>query len=68
MSATINCKEFADYFAAPVQNKVNPAYVYEVEGRPHSIEEYYLDDLEHIHGSKVCGQALFVPSWMSSCI
>lgn len=53
MSATINCKEFADYFAAPVQNKVNPAYVYEVEGRPHSIEEYYLDDLEHIHGSKL---------------
>uniref|UniRef100_A0A452VL87 ATP-dependent RNA helicase TDRD9 n=1 Tax=Ursus maritimus TaxID=29073 RepID=A0A452VL87_URSMA len=49
MSATINCKEFADYFAVPVQNKMNPAYVFEVEGKPHSIEEYYLDDLGHIH-------------------
>ncbi|KAM6170841.1 ATP-dependent RNA helicase TDRD9 isoform 1-T1 [Erethizon dorsatum] len=49
MSATINCKEFADYFAVPVQNKMNPAYVFEVEGMPHSIEEYYLNDLEHIY-------------------
>ncbi|XP_004584571.2 ATP-dependent RNA helicase TDRD9 isoform X1 [Ochotona princeps] len=49
MSATINCQEFADYFAVPVQNKMNPAYVLEVEGKPHSIEEFYLDDLEYIH-------------------
>nr|XP_045757785.1 ATP-dependent RNA helicase TDRD9 [Mirounga angustirostris] len=53
MSATINCKEFADYFAVPVQNKMNPAYVFEVEGKPHSIEEYYLDDLGHIHHGRV---------------
>ncbi|XP_021099398.1 putative ATP-dependent RNA helicase TDRD9 isoform X3 [Heterocephalus glaber] len=51
MSATINCKEFADYFAVPVQNKMNPAYVFEVEGVPHSIEEYYLNDLQHIYRS-----------------
>ncbi|XP_036100810.1 ATP-dependent RNA helicase TDRD9 [Molossus molossus] len=48
MSATINCREFADYFAVPVQNKMNPAYVFEVAGQPHSIEEYYLGDLEHV--------------------
>ncbi|KAM8783555.1 ATP-dependent RNA helicase TDRD9 [Rhynchonycteris naso] len=48
MSATINCKEFADYFAVPVQDKVNPAYVFEVAGQPHSIEEYYLNDLAHV--------------------
>ncbi|KAK2497836.1 hypothetical protein MC885_006939 [Smutsia gigantea] len=61
MSATMNCEEFADYFAVPVQNKVNPAYVYEVEGRPHSIEEYYLDDLEHIHHSKLSPHVLEEP-------
>lgn len=60
MSATINCREFADYFAVPVQNKMNPAYVFEVEGKPFSIEEYYLNDLEHVHHSRVCWNALFV--------
>ncbi|XP_053138500.1 ATP-dependent RNA helicase TDRD9 isoform X1 [Hemicordylus capensis] len=48
MSATINCQEFADYFAIPVRNRLHPAYVFKVEGRPHAIEEYYLDDLKHI--------------------
>ncbi|XP_008823752.1 ATP-dependent RNA helicase TDRD9 isoform X2 [Nannospalax galili] len=51
MSATINCKEFADYFAVPIQNKMNPAYIFEVDGKPHAIEEYYLNDLEHIYHS-----------------
>lgn len=60
MSATINCKEFADYFAVPVHNKMNPAYVFEVEGKPHSIEEYYLDDLGHIHHGRVRWRALFL--------
>lgn len=54
MSATINCKQFADYFAVPVQNKMNPAYVFEVEGKPHTIEQYYLNDLGHIYHSGVC--------------
>uniref|UniRef100_A0A8D0GJ38 ATP-dependent RNA helicase TDRD9 n=1 Tax=Sphenodon punctatus TaxID=8508 RepID=A0A8D0GJ38_SPHPU len=48
MSATINCKEFSDYFAVPVRNKLYPAYVFEVEGKPHAIEEYYLNDLKHL--------------------
>ncbi|XP_054828112.1 ATP-dependent RNA helicase TDRD9 [Eublepharis macularius] len=48
MSATINCQEFANYFAIPVRNKLYPAYVFEVEGKPHAIEEYYLDDLKPI--------------------
>ncbi|KAJ7345223.1 hypothetical protein JRQ81_001173, partial [Phrynocephalus forsythii] len=48
MSATINCQEFADYFAIPVRNKLYPAYVFEVEGKPHAIEEYYLDDLKPV--------------------
>ncbi|XP_055969720.1 ATP-dependent RNA helicase TDRD9 [Sorex fumeus] len=61
MSATINCKEFADYFAVPVQNKMNPAYVFEVEGKPHSIEEYYLNDLGHIHHSRLSPHLLEEP-------
>ncbi|XP_019494754.1 PREDICTED: putative ATP-dependent RNA helicase TDRD9 [Hipposideros armiger] len=61
MSATINCTEFADYFAVPVQNKMKPAYVFQVEGKPHSIEEYYLDDLEHIHPRRLSPQLLEEP-------
>ncbi|KAM9091278.1 ATP-dependent RNA helicase TDRD9 [Megaptera novaeangliae] len=61
MSATINCKEFADYFAVPVQNKMNPAYIFEVEGKPYSVEEYYLNDLEHIHHSRLSPRLLEEP-------
>lgn len=46
MSATINCKEFADYFGNPICGKMNPAYVFDVEGVPYAIEEFYLDDLK----------------------
>ncbi|XP_064021733.1 ATP-dependent RNA helicase TDRD9 [Pogoniulus pusillus] len=48
MSASINCKEFADYFTLPIPNGLNPACVFKVEGKPYMIEEYYLDDLQHI--------------------
>ncbi|XP_075386945.1 ATP-dependent RNA helicase TDRD9 [Tenrec ecaudatus] len=61
MSATINCKEFADYFAVPVQNKMKPAHIFEVEGKPHLIEQYYLDDLEHIHHSRLSPHLLEEP-------
>ncbi|XP_054469828.1 ATP-dependent RNA helicase TDRD9 [Anoplopoma fimbria] len=46
MSATINCKQFAEYFGTPIRGKMNPAYVFEVEGTPYAIEEFYLDDLQ----------------------
>uniref|UniRef100_A0A674E0Y2 ATP-dependent RNA helicase TDRD9 n=1 Tax=Salmo trutta TaxID=8032 RepID=A0A674E0Y2_SALTR len=45
MSATINCREFAEYFGTPIRSQMNPAYVFEVEGAPYAIEEFYLDDL-----------------------
>uniref|UniRef100_A0A670ZCX3 RNA helicase n=1 Tax=Pseudonaja textilis TaxID=8673 RepID=A0A670ZCX3_PSETE len=48
MSATIDCEEFANYFALPVRNKLYPAYVFQVEGKPHAIEKYYLDDLKPV--------------------
>ncbi|KAI4885618.1 hypothetical protein NFI96_019060 [Prochilodus magdalenae] len=48
MSATINCVEFAEYFGTPVRTQMNPAYVFEVEGAPYTVEEFYLDDLRNI--------------------
>lgn len=48
MSATINCRQFAEYFGAPVRGKMNPAYIFEVEGAPYAIDEFYLDDLKHM--------------------
>uniref|UniRef100_A0A673GW50 ATP-dependent RNA helicase TDRD9 n=1 Tax=Sinocyclocheilus rhinocerous TaxID=307959 RepID=A0A673GW50_9TELE len=48
MSATINCAEFAEYFGTPIRNQMNPAYVFEVEGAPYAIEEFYLDELKTI--------------------
>uniref|UniRef100_A0A3Q1IUF4 ATP-dependent RNA helicase TDRD9 n=1 Tax=Anabas testudineus TaxID=64144 RepID=A0A3Q1IUF4_ANATE len=49
MSATINCKQFAEYFATPIRGKMNPAYVFEVDGAPYAIEEFYLDDLHNLY-------------------
>lgn len=46
MSATITCKQFAEYFSTTILGKMNPAYVFEVDGAPYSIEEFYLDDLQ----------------------
>ncbi|NXB69964.1 TDRD9 helicase, partial [Donacobius atricapilla] len=48
MSASINSKELADYFTLPVHNGLIPVCVFEVEGRPFAVEEYYLDDLKDI--------------------
>ncbi|TKS86578.1 putative ATP-dependent RNA helicase TDRD9 [Collichthys lucidus] len=53
MSATINCREFAEYFCTTIQGKMNPAYVFEVEGTPFAIEEFYLDDLYKLYPYRV---------------
>ncbi|XP_034077841.1 ATP-dependent RNA helicase TDRD9 [Gymnodraco acuticeps] len=53
MSATINCKQFSDYFGTPIRGKMNPAYVFEVEGAPYVIEEFYRDDLERLFQYRV---------------
>ncbi|XP_056151357.1 ATP-dependent RNA helicase TDRD9 [Lampris incognitus] len=45
MSATINCREFAEYFGTLIRGQMNPAYVFEMEGSPYAIEQFYLDDL-----------------------
>lgn len=48
MSAAINCREFAEYFGRVVKGKRDPAYVFEVEGMPYTIEEFYLDDVNKL--------------------
>uniref|UniRef100_A0A3P9M1E0 RNA helicase n=1 Tax=Oryzias latipes TaxID=8090 RepID=A0A3P9M1E0_ORYLA len=54
MSATINCREFAEYFSTPVCGRMIPAYVFEVEGAPYTIEEFYLDDLQKLFSYFPC--------------
>ncbi|NXN25532.1 TDRD9 helicase, partial [Nycticryphes semicollaris] len=61
MSASINCKEFADYFALPVANGLNPAYILQMEGKPYAVEEYYLDDLKHAVQFKLPSQRIDEP-------
>ncbi|XP_071972015.1 ATP-dependent RNA helicase TDRD9 [Engystomops pustulosus] len=53
MSATINCREFADYFAVPIHNRLVPACIFKVEGRPYDVDVFYLDDIKHIPNLKV---------------
>ncbi|NXQ70241.1 TDRD9 helicase, partial [Quiscalus mexicanus] len=61
MSASINSKELADYFALPVHNGLNPVCVFKVEGRPFAVEEYYLDDLKDIFDLRFHRQSLGQP-------
>ncbi|NXL79381.1 TDRD9 helicase, partial [Leptocoma aspasia] len=61
MSATINSKELAEYFALPVHNGLNPVCVFKVEGRPFAVEEYYLDDLKDIFDFQLHPQNLGEP-------
>ncbi|XP_028251594.1 ATP-dependent RNA helicase TDRD9 [Parambassis ranga] len=53
MSATINCRQFAEYFATPICGRMIPAYMFEVEEAPYAIEEFYLDDLRSLLPSRV---------------
>ncbi|NXB90395.1 TDRD9 helicase, partial [Vidua chalybeata] len=61
MSASINSKELADYFALPVHNGLNPVCIFKVEGRPFAVEEYYLDDLKDIFDFQFHRQSLEEP-------
>ncbi|NXQ13012.1 TDRD9 helicase, partial [Peucedramus taeniatus] len=61
MSASINSKELADYFALPLDNGLNPVCVFKVEGRPFAVEEYYLDDLKDIFDFQLNRQSLEEP-------
>uniref|UniRef100_H2THD8 ATP-dependent RNA helicase TDRD9 n=1 Tax=Takifugu rubripes TaxID=31033 RepID=H2THD8_TAKRU len=62
MSAAINCSEFAEYFGTMVKGKMSPAYVFEVEGVPYAIEEFYLDDIYKLVPFRVQGPHYDHPS------
>ncbi|NXX78591.1 TDRD9 helicase, partial [Urocolius indicus] len=53
MSASINCKEFIDYFTLPARKGLNRVCVLRVEGKPYAVKEYYLDDLKGTVGFKL---------------
>ncbi|NXX90331.1 TDRD9 helicase, partial [Centropus bengalensis] len=61
MSASINCEEFADYFALPVHNHLKPACIFKVKGRSYAVKEYYLDDLKDIVHFKLPSQRIEHP-------
>ncbi|CAL8286818.1 unnamed protein product [Lota lota] len=62
MSATINCREFAEYFGTPVRGQVTPAYVFEVDGAPYAIQQYYLDDLRALCPCRIMPQSSDEPN------
>uniref|UniRef100_A0A6Q2Y8P3 ATP-dependent RNA helicase TDRD9 n=1 Tax=Esox lucius TaxID=8010 RepID=A0A6Q2Y8P3_ESOLU len=64
MSATINCKEFAEYFGTLIRSQTNPAYVFEVKGAPYAIEEFYLDDLHSLSPYSVSGDDPYITTEM----
>ncbi|ESP02791.1 hypothetical protein LOTGIDRAFT_110746, partial [Lottia gigantea] len=45
MSATLDSKQFAQYFALPIRDKLEPAPVVNVEGRVFRVSEFYANDL-----------------------
>ncbi|KAK2826057.1 hypothetical protein Q5P01_020271 [Channa striata] len=53
MSATINCKQFAEYFGTLVRGKMSPAYVFKVDGAPYAVEEFYMDDFHNLFPYRV---------------
>lgn len=46
MSATMNCEEFASYFALPVRDLLESAPVVSVEGQVFKVSEFFADNLE----------------------
>ena len=52
MSATFDSDMFAQYFALPVQDQLEPAPIVSVEGKPFKVTEYYAEDLQQL--GEVC--------------
>ena len=54
MSATIEAHYFASYFSTRVSGRVNIRLIIKVEGSPHEVHEFFLEDIAHI-GEVTCG-------------
>lgn len=48
MSATFDTSQFGDYFGIPIQGRLQPPPVVNIDGRLFDVKEYYTDDLHHI--------------------
>lgn len=48
MSATFDCDLFAQYFALPVRDRLEPAPVVTVDEAPHTVSEYYVEDIKEL--------------------
>ena len=48
MSATFDSDMFAQYFALPVRDQLEPAPIVSVEGKPFKVTEYYAEDLQQL--------------------
>ena len=46
MSATFDSDMFAQYFALPVRDQLEPAPIVSVEGKPFQVREFYTEDLQ----------------------
>lgn len=68
MSATITCRQFAEYFATPIWGKMTPAYIFEVEGKPYAIEEFYLEDIQHLLPCRVKEEVVVYWWWLFSLL
>lgn len=61
MSATFDCDLFAQYFALPVRDRLEPAPVVTVDEAPHTVSEYYVEDIKELGQVQVpYGQSSFV--------
>ncbi|XP_071832619.1 ATP-dependent RNA helicase TDRD9-like [Apostichopus japonicus] len=49
MSATFNTSQFGEYFGIPIQGRLQPPPVVNIDGRLFDVKEYYTDDLHEIY-------------------
>lgn len=49
MSATFNTTQFGEYFGIPIQGRLQPPPVVNIDGRLFDVKEYYTDDVTEIH-------------------
>ncbi|XP_014672536.1 PREDICTED: putative ATP-dependent RNA helicase TDRD9, partial [Priapulus caudatus] len=48
MSATFDCDMFAQYFSIPVEGHLEPAPVFNIEGKSFQVQEFYVEELRTI--------------------
>ncbi|PIK52137.1 putative ATP-dependent RNA helicase TDRD9 isoform X2 [Apostichopus japonicus] len=49
MSATFNTSQFGEYFGIPIQGRLQPPPVVNIDGRLFDVKEYYTDDLHELY-------------------